>query len=144
MIFTLNILINLCLIFAIWRLSKRRSFERIVVRVVEDKKTLGKLDQAQIKAAIAEKMADRAFSMASSANLGIVALQKALVAPRLITKPQLINNQLAKKGVDQLFSIDNEIEFMRPLMTDDEIEVYEKMKKEKEKAAMNGFSEKTE
>ena len=79
-----------------------------------------------IRSVIAEKMADRAFNMASSANLGVVALQKALVVPRLMTKPQAKQNELAKNDVDKIFSSDGKFDWLRPILSDEDLDILDK------------------
>ena len=89
-----------------------------------------------ISAKIAEKTADRAFNMASSANLGVIALQKSLATPRLLTKTQATRNGLAKKEVDELFSNNGPLDWLYPVASDEEREVLDKIREEKDKAAL--------
>lgn len=143
MIFTLTILIDVCLIFAVWGLLKKNqeiedyldnmniAYNESWIRIEEKfsytlKKNLGRLDKIQVQSKIAEKMADRAFNMASSANLGVVALQKALATPRLMTKPQVTKNQLAKNEVDKLFTTEGNFDWLRPILSDEELEILDK------------------
>ncbi len=141
MISYLNILIDLCLIFALWRLSRRGV--RLVFPATEirehylSREERGLIEKAVRRGAIAEKFAERAFSMASSASLGVIALQKALLVPRPLTKPQATANRLAKKEVDSLFSNEGGWEFMKPYLDDNDLEVVERLEEEKRKA-MNG------
>ena len=138
MIFTLNILIDLCLIYAIWVLSKQRTKTVFPVTHIYrvDKRFLGKLEKAQIRASIAEKMADRAFNMASTANLGVVALQRALAVPRLLNKAQVQSNQLAKNGVDKLFNTSGGFDWLKPILSDEELDILEEAEKLKNKTDM--------
>lgn len=149
MIFTLSILINLCLIVAVYLIHRDfddRSFldnefkEHLRKWVKEQKpprvdysKINGKLEQVYRKASIAEKMGERAFNMASSANLGVIALQKSLVVPRLLTKKQGTQNALAKKGVDDLFSTSDSFDYLMPILSDEQIELIEKAQEFKRK-----------
>lgn len=126
MIFTLNILIDLLLIFAIWRNKSKVIFHKTKVVVSEDKQLRGRLDKMYISAKIAEKMAERAFNLASTANLGVVALQKSLVLPKLATKQQLQSNQLAKDNVDKLFSSGGTFDWLRPILSDEELDILDK------------------
>lgn len=121
MIFTLSIFINLCLIFAVWRISLRRyGIYREKVFIV-DPKIKGLMESSLRKAAIAEKFAERAFSLASTANLGVVALQKTLqTRPRLVTKESSTRNELAKKEVDSLFGGTGNFDWLRPVLSDEE------------------------
>lgn len=152
MIFTLNILINLCLVFAVWKVNRWKSeylndllsysiktridlerWQEVFANRTEKRlhsrlsKMMGKREKQERRSAIAEKTADRAFSMASSASLGVIALQKALAVPRILSKPQVLANQLAKKGVDDIFSNDTTFDFMRPYLDDEENEQIDKI-----------------
>lgn len=100
---------------------------------VDYSKINGKLEQVYRKASIAEKMGERAFNMASSANLGVIALQKSLVVPRLLTKKQGTQNALAKKGVDDLFSTSDSFDYLMPILSDEQIELIEKAQEFKRK-----------
>lgn len=100
-------------------------------------KKLGLTEKLIIKAAIAEKTADRAFNMASSANLGVVALQKALAVPRLMTKQQGLQNKFAKNEVDKLFNGEGTFDWLRPILSDEELEIIDKAEELKERQ-MNG------
>lgn len=93
--------------------------------------------KTQISAKIAEKTADRAFNMASSANLGVVALQKALAVPRLMTKQQGLQNKFAKNEVDKLFNGEGTFDWLRPILSDEELEIIDKAEELKERQ-MNG------
>jgi len=138
MIFYLNILINLCLVFALWRISKRKP--NIVLEHVIEKtsdKIKGKFEKTHIKAVIAEKMAERAFNLASAANLGVVALQKTLTRPIMMTKQQGTRNELARKEIDKIFSTEGNFDFLRPILSDEELDVLDSMEHEKNKA-VNG------
>lgn len=56
--------------------------------------------EALIKAKIAEKLADRAFSLASSANLATMHLQRILqTRPKIFKKEELILNEIAQDKV---------------------------------------------
>lgn len=146
---------TLLLIFAVWRLKKElfisASVHRLKVdrylqsilykpfRIPELKKLKGECTKMYISAKIAEKVADRAFNMASSANLGVIAMQKALVQPRLMTKEQLQRNQLAKKQIDEIFSEGDEVlNMLRPVASEEELEVIDKILEDKQRKQMNG------
>lgn len=135
----LNILIDLCLIVAIFQVSRRkRNFTRFFTRTFDlSKEAFGRIAAVEIKAKVAEKMADRAFNMASSANLGVVALQKALQTPRLMTKEQVTRNQLVKNEVDKLFTKEGNFDWLRPILSDEENELLDEAEKQYEKS-MNG------
>ena len=143
MIFILSILIiNLWLVSLVYRLEKKRHPKQVLqIKHEHHHKDLsGKLDKMYISSKIAEKMADRAFNMASSANLGVIALQKALAVPRLATKAQAQQNQLASKEVDKLFNTQGGFDWLRPLLSDEENELLDEAEKLKNKD-MNGTTE---
>lgn len=89
------------------------------------KKYEGKLEQAIRKAAIAEKFAERGFTMASTANLGVIALQKSLSLPRVLTKHQEQRNQLANNEVDKLFTKEGKYDFMMPFLDEEQRAIIE-------------------
>lgn len=136
MIFTLSIIINLCLIFAVWRISKKEpkvlSFTR---EITNDRQLRGKLDKMYIRSVIAEKMAERAFNMASSSSLGVIALQKALVVPRLMTKQQGKQNELAKNEVDKIFTANGNFDWLRPILSDEDLDILDKAEEDFRKKA---------
>lgn len=94
-------------------------------------KKLGEHESAIRKAAIAEKFAERAFTMASTANLGVIALQKSLATPKLLTKQQVQRNQLAKNEVDKLFTTEGEYDFLRTILSDEDNEVLDRLEEHK-------------
>lgn len=163
MIFTLNILIDICLIFAVWKTFKRcdksidyhyrslkslkgvlRSYVESVTYAERDYKrklknmTNGFLGKYLIKTKLAEKTADRAFNMASSANLATVALAKALQAPRIMTKEQGQRNEIAKKQIDALFSGEDIMDFLKPIASEEELLAIETIQENKRKEMQNG------
>lgn len=149
----------LLLIFAVWRIKEERNNNLLICKIMMEKnrrielkqlkkvfenqfnnrlkKYLGVKEQHWRKVAIAEKMAERAFNMASSANLGVVALQKALQVPRVMNKAQLDQNGLAKRQVDELFSGETGFDWLRPILSNDENEILDKIEEEKRRK-MNG------
>ena len=155
---------TLLLIFVAWKVVKQRKvFEKDIKEFLFNEKEYtiryctnvrkGLIAQADrlaardsgvrtkmyISAKIAEKVADRAFNMASSANLGVIAMQKALVQPRLMTKEQLQRNQLAKKQIDEIFSEGDEVlNMLRPVASEEELEVIDKILEDKQRKQMNG------
>jgi hypothetical protein len=135
MIFTLNTLINLCLIAAVYSLSKRKRsvLTRYVTPTIKPTLIAKDLDKYYTASKIAEKMADRAFNMASTANLGVIALQKALAVPRLMTKQQLTRNELAKQSVDKLFDNGGGYDWLRPILSDEELDVLDKAEEHNQK-----------
>lgn len=138
MILTLIIFSQLCIIFAVWRISKKRPVENVHFRYLKNRKLEGKLDKYYLTAKLAEKMADRAFNMASSANVGIVTLQKALAVPRLMTKKQGTQNEVAKNGIDKLFTKEGNMEWLRPILSDEENDLLDEAEALRNKEIMNG------
>jgi hypothetical protein len=89
-------------------------------------KEMGRIQQQQINAKIAQKMADRAFQMANAASLGVLALQRSLPRAKLITKDYLQKAALARKKVDEAFSPEPMSDWLRPVLTPEELDVLEK------------------
>lgn len=110
----------------------------IKVPQVDYSKIRGELQQTQIRAKIAEKTADNAFRMASAANLGVVALQGTLKMPRLMTKTQGTRNALANKEINKLFGSGDSMDFLRPLLTDADLDILDKIEEQKRKENLNG------
>lgn len=125
MITILNILIELCLIVAVWRLSKRRGKYHHVelTKVVPDKRLEGLVVQAQIESKVSAAIAERAFNLASAANLAAIALQKTLATPKLVNKAQVNRNLIAKAEIDKLFSTHGNMDLLRPILSEEEQEI---------------------
>lgn len=157
MTLTLIIFSQLCLIVAVYALSKEQSREdmwttrfrvqdSLRISALENRPVAkvnyaqieGKMNQLIIQAKLAEKMADRAFNMASSANVGIVTLQKALAIPRLMTKKQAVQNEVAKNGVDKLFTSGGSFDYLRPILSDEENDLLDEAEALHNKEIMNG------
>jgi len=140
----ISILTSLINIILIWAISRKEQPKQITYYVPHnlERKLKGKLDATHVSAKIAEKFAERAFNMASSANIGIVALQKSLATPRIMTAQQSIQNQLAKKEVDKIFTTDGGFDFLRPILSDEENDILDSIEQQKLKAASraNGIS----
>lgn len=135
MTFTLSILINLCLIFAVWRVAKRKpiAVTRYAKPIIKTTLIAEDLQKYYIVAKMAEKTADRAFNLASSANLGVIALQKSLAVPRIMTKTQATQNRLAKQTVDELFTTGDKFDFLRPILSDEELNVLDALEADETK-----------
>jgi len=104
----------------------------------ELKKSIGQAHKALITAKIAEKTAERAFSLASSANVGVGVLSRALATrPKWISRDQTIRDEVAKKQLGELFGEDQS-EWIKPLLDDDEIALFDEAKRQAEKARKNG------
>jgi hypothetical protein len=146
MILVLNTLIELCLIVAVFLLSKRKRNEihRHEHRVDASKHIKGIAESSLIQSKIAEKFAERAFNLASSANLGVVALQKSLAQPRLLTKTQLNQNAVAKNDIDKLFTTQGGMDWLRPILSDEELEILDEAERAKERHNSNHIQGKNE
>lgn len=91
-----------------------------------DRQLCGKLDSYRVKSAVAAKLADRAFSMASSANVALVSLSKALqTRPQRYTKQDLTADQMVSKKVNDAVGA-NIGEWLRPVMSDAELDLLDK------------------
>lgn len=99
-------------------------------------KRLGSVERTAQKAAIAEKFAERAFTVANAASLGVIALQKSLATPRILTKVQGQKNQLAKAEIDKLFTTEGQFDFLRTVLSDEDNELLDNI--EEHKAKENG------
>jgi hypothetical protein len=90
----------------------------------------GLVDKAHLKSKVAESLAERAFGMASSSQVALLHLQKTLVTrPVYATKRQQLINEVAQGNVqEELAGTVNEdfYDYLRPTMTDDEIEALDK------------------
>jgi hypothetical protein len=126
-IYMMDFLINVCLIFAVWRIQASIKGEMRKAR-----------DELFVEAKVTEKLSSRAFNLANSATLGVVALQKALAVPRVLTKEQGELNAVAKEEVDELFKVGGTMEWMKPLMSEDELDAYEKAQALAEAEKLNG------
>jgi hypothetical protein len=131
----LNAWTQLCLIYVCFKLNQRRLTlpPQTIKFEYEDKKLRGILSKVQIDSKIAEKFAERAFNLASAANLGIVALQKSLATPRIMTKEQVVKNTLAKEQIDELFTGGGSMDWLRPILSDEELEILDKAEEERNK-----------
>jgi len=119
MIFMMDFLISACLIFAVWQIF-------IVVKNIREDLLHDISCKVLIETSITDRLASRAFNLANSATLGVVALQKALAVPRPLTAEQGALNTVAKEDIDELFKVGGTMEWMKPLMSEDELEAYEK------------------
>ena len=151
MIFILSTLINLICVSVMAKVCRAIARERFLLRhelhakleewaefyqnrvnafgKKAEKELRGRANEVVLTAKLAEKMADRAFNMASSANLGVIALQKSLAQPRLMTKHQTVRNELAKNEVDKLFTTEGSFDFLRPILSDEENDLLDEMEK---------------
>lgn len=82
--------------------------------------------QARIEGKVAEKIAYRAFNMASTANLGIIALQKTLPKVRIHTKQEKEQMEAVRAEIDKLFGADEPNDWLYPVLSEEERDVLEK------------------
>lgn len=131
--YILTTLINVCFLIAIWSIRNQKVIKEIKERttIKYSKKIIGQLNQLSLKVKLSEKVSDRAFNMASSANLGVIALQKSLQVPRVINKQQGLKNQLAKNDVDKLFSNQGNFDYLRPILSDEENDLLDNIERDK-------------
>lgn len=98
----------------------------------------GKVDGLLISAKVSEKTADRAFTMASSANVANGIIQRALYSrPKSLGKTQEVRDQVARKKLEDLFGKD-EVEFLKPILSEDELDLLEQAQEAMKKAELNG------
>ncbi len=137
----LIILISSILIWCVERqriqISRLRKPITIPVPRVDYSRINGKLEQVYRRAAIAEKLAERSFNLASSATLGVMGLQKTLALPRVASKPMLQRNLLAKNEIDKLFTTNGSFDFLRSELSDEELDVLDKLEDQKLKDGSN-------
>ena len=125
-----------------FRLRSAREIKNISFPVSVDEKRFRSLEgivaKAAFKARLSEKMAERAFSMASSSNVAVTTLSKALGGrPKFISKEQLLKDEMVKEQLSELFGQD-EAEFLKPLLDDEEIELIEQAQAQYKKAKAKG------
>ena len=128
------------------RVQMLSSFNEFCV-TLEDRiytKIKAEREQAHIKVAIASKFAERAFSMASTANVACMALQRSLQVRKVYTpKPQLIANEIAQKEVSKAVggSVDySNIDWLYPTLSEDERDIVDNAIRLAEKNKLNGDS----
>lgn len=126
----LIILISVLQTLLIVKLMRRTPKVIETTRLVKDTRAIGVAEKALIKAKIAEAMGGRAFNLASTANLGVIALQKTLSIPRMVNREQATKNQYAKAEVDKLFTTNGGFDFLKPILGDEELEFLEKMEQD--------------
>lgn len=128
----LIILINLILIWAIN--SKKQPIHKTEIRYVPHRlypRLKGQMQHLAVKAAVSEKMAHRAFQVASAASLGVIALQKTLPLPRLPERGDAVKNHLASKEIDKLFTKNGSFELLKPILDDESLDFLDKMERDK-------------
>lgn len=97
----------------------------------------GQLDKLHIKAKIAEKTADRGVALANAANIATIAIQRSLFSkPRFPTKDAIQRDALARKKVKDILG--GEYEYLKSVMTDEELDILEKAQEHQLKFGENG------
>jgi hypothetical protein len=123
-------------------LRRRREIKHLHFSESMDRRDLnraiGLAQKAILQSRIAEKMAERAFTLSSSANVATSILSKSLgTRPKFISKEQLVKDEVVKEQLADLFGKD-EAEYLKPLLDDDEVELLEQARKQYEKAKSKG------
>lgn len=97
----------------------------------------GQIDKLHIKAKIAEKTGDRAIALANAANIATIAIQRSLFSkPRFPTKEVMQRDALARKKVKDILG--GEYEYLKAVMTDEELDILEKVQEHQLKFGDNG------
>lgn len=130
MSFTMDFLINLApyffevaLVVAVWfAVKSNKRGDNVFLRDI----------------ALAKELASRSFTLANNAMLGVASLQRTLATPRILTKEQVEQNTVAKEEIDQLFRVGGTMDWMKPLMSEDELDAYEKAQALAEAEKING------
>lgn len=101
----------------------------------------GMLAGQTVSLKLAEKLADRAFSLASSANVGIVALSRSLqTRPKKYKKEEILADEAATKKVGDVFGASMG-EWLKPVMSAEEIDVFEAAQQHYAKHSNGEFTE---
>lgn len=120
----------------------KRDCDRSAKRAVDESR--GVVQAWRVKAKVSEKLSERAFSLASSANLAIMALQRTLqTRPQYATKKQQIQNEVAQQDVMETVGGTTDysgFDWMYPILDDEERELIDNARALKEKYA-NGSKE---
>lgn len=144
MTFIANIIFDLSIIVAIAAFySESRGRVRLLVSMLEahalmieklkarkKNKENGLEAKAIVKASVATKTAERAFSLASSANIACMALQRTLsVRPTWVSKQQMLKNEVAQKEVEEVIGGKkmtgdmSDFEWLYPVLNDEERQI---------------------
>lgn len=136
------IIVALMVVVSHFSLSRRKRIiiEQKITPVSYDMKRLeGRFNKVLIASKVSEKTANRAFALASSANVGIGVLSKTLTSrPKIVGKTQIVKDQAAKAALGDIFG-GEESEWLKPLLTDDEIELLEEANRQANKSRQNGI-----
>ncbi len=136
------VIVALMVVVSHFSLSRRKRIiieQKTISTNHEMKRLEGRFNKCLIASKIAEKMASRAFALASSSNVGVGILSKALISrPRLLTKAQAVKDEVAKKNLSEVFG-ESEAEWLKPLLSDDEIDLLEEANRQAKKSKQNGI-----
>lgn len=101
-----------------------------VAKLPSPRRAEGLSQKAVIKAAISAKLAERSFSLASSANLAVMAMQRTLsVRPRHLPKPQQVADAVAQKTVMEQVGGSPDysgFDWMYPILNEEERDLLDK------------------
>lgn len=98
-------------------------------------KVFGKLEKALQQSSISEKFAQRAFGMASQANVTMASIANLLQRrPAPLSNKDLAKNEEIKRKLQDVFG-ESEFEFIKPLLSDDELELLDDILEKRRKAA---------
>jgi hypothetical protein len=90
----------------------------------------GVADQTRMRSRMAEKFSERAFSLASSANLACMAIQRTLqVRPQYVVKNQQIANEVAQKTVMEKVGGSKDysgFDWIYPILSDEDRDLLDK------------------
>lgn len=90
----------------------------------------GLINKAVIESRVSSKMSERSFSLASAANVGVAILGKAIQSKPIIpTKHNQAKAEVAQKSLIELLG-EEESEYIKPLLDDEELELLEKAQEE--------------
>ena len=93
-----------------------------------ERRFMGEFDSHYIKLKLAEKLADRAFSMASSANVALVAISKAVaIKPPRFSRKEMSADQVLARKVQAITGAELG-EWLAPVLSSEELDILEQAK----------------
>lgn len=135
----LTTLIDLCLIFAVWRFYREEPRRTVVkqkhvhpvIRECISNSLKGEITVALRKSAIAEKFAERAFSLASTANLSCMYIQKSLATrPAFVSHQKQLQNEIIQTEVQKAIGGTTQdmagFDWLYPCLSDEERDLIDK------------------
>lgn len=101
----------------------------------ESQKVSGKLERALQQSSISEKFAQRAFGMASQANVTMASIANLLQRrPAPLSNKDLAKNEEIQRKLQNVFG-ESEFEFIKPLLSDDELELLDDILEKRSRAS---------